>query len=123
LSVLIVDDDPNIHLLVEAALAKDYEVLTAADGDEGLAKLERSHPDMIVLDLNMPHLGGMAVLKKLRADPKLTNLPVLVLTVSGNEASTRAAFEAGATDFLTKPFTIPQLNTRVATCFARVFSA
>ncbi len=123
LSVLIVDDDPNVHLLVEAALAKDYEVLTAEDGEEGLEKLESGHPDMVVLDLNMPNLGGMAVLKKLRADPKLSNLPVLVLTVSGNEASTRAAFEAGATDFLTKPFTIPQLNTRVSTCFARVFSS
>ncbi len=123
LSVLIVNDDPNIHLLVEAALAKDYEVLTAEDGEEGLQKLESSHPDMVVLDLNMPNLGGMAVLEKLRADPNLSNLPVLVLTVSGNETSTRAAFEAGATDFLTKPFTIPQLNTRVGTCFARVFSS
>jgi phosphoribosyl 1,2-cyclic phosphodiesterase len=123
LSVLIVDDDPNIHLLVEAALAKDYDIITAEDGDEGLQMLASSHPDMVVLDLNMPNLGGMAVLEKLRADPNLSNLPVLVLTVSGNEASTRAAFEAGATDYLTKPFTIPQLNTRVATCFARVFSA
>jgi DNA-binding response OmpR family regulator len=121
--VLVVDDDPNIHLLVEAALAKDYDVLTAEDGEEGLEMLQSSRPDMIVLDLNMPHLGGMAVLKTLRADPNLSHLPVLVLTVSGNEASTRAAFEAGATDFLTKPFTIPQLNTRVATCFARVLSS
>jgi CheY-like chemotaxis protein len=121
LSVLIVDDDPNIHLLVEAALAKDYDVLTAEDGNEGLQQLASNHPDMVVLDLNMPNLGGMEVLKKVRADASLSNLPILVLTVSGNEASTRAAFEAGATDFLTKPFTIPQLNTRVATCFARVF--
>ena len=123
LSVLVVDDDPNIHLLTEAALAKDYEVLTAEDGEEGLKKLETSHPDLVVLDLNMPNLGGIAVLKRLRSDPALASLPVLVLTVSGNEASTRAAFEAGATDFLTKPFTIPQLNTRVTTCFARVFSS
>jgi CheY-like chemotaxis protein/phosphoribosyl 1,2-cyclic phosphodiesterase len=122
LSVLIVDDDPNIHLLVEAALAKDYDIVVAEDGEEGLEKLVSDRPDMVVLDLNMPLMGGMSVLKKLRADPKLAHLPVLVLTVSGNEASTRAAFEAGATDFLTKPFTIPQLSTRVTTCFARVFS-
>jgi phosphoribosyl 1,2-cyclic phosphodiesterase/ActR/RegA family two-component response regulator len=119
LSVLIVDDDPNIHLLAEAALAKNYEVLAAEDGEECLGLLRSSHPDMVVLDLNMPHLGGMAVLKRLRSDPRLSDLPVLVLTVSGDESSIRTAFEAGATDFLTKPFTIPQLNTRVTTCFSR----
>jgi DNA-binding response OmpR family regulator len=117
--VLIVDDDPNIHLLAEAALAKNYEVLAAEDGEECLGLLRSSHPDMVVLDLNMPHLGGMAVLKRLRSDPRLSDLPVLVLTVSGDESSIRTAFEAGATDFLTKPFTIPQLNTRVTTCFSR----
>jgi phosphoribosyl 1,2-cyclic phosphodiesterase/CheY-like chemotaxis protein len=120
LSVLVVDNDPNIHLLAEKALAKDYEVLSAEDGEEGLNEVRRSRPDMIVLDLNMPHLGGIGVLKKLRSDPGLSGLPVLVMTASGNESSTRAAFEAGATDFLTKPFTIPQLTTRVTTCFARV---
>jgi len=122
LSVLIVDDDPNIHLLAEEALAKDYEVLSAEDGEECLDMVQESRPDMVVLDLNMPHLGGMGVLKELRSDPSLSDLPVLVLTVSGNESSTRAAFEAGATDFLTKPFTIPQLNARVTTCFARVLN-
>jgi DNA-binding response OmpR family regulator len=74
---------------------------------------------MVVLDLNMPHVDGITVLKRLRSNPELARLPVLVLTVSGNESSTRAAFEAGATDFLSKPFSIPQLNTRVTTCFAR----
>jgi phosphoribosyl 1,2-cyclic phosphodiesterase/CheY-like chemotaxis protein len=122
-SVLIVDDDPSIHLLAEAALARDYDLLTAEGGEEGLRELERSHPDMLVLDLNMPGLGGASVLNKLRSDPNLASLPVLVLTASANEASTRAAFEAGATDFLTKPFTIPQLTTRVATCFARISSS
>jgi phosphoribosyl 1,2-cyclic phosphodiesterase len=120
LSVLVIDDDPNIHLLAEAALAKDYEVLSAEDGNEGLSKIQRNRPDIIVLDLNMPRMGGMEVLEKLKFDLSLSDIPVLVLTVSGNESSTRAAFEAGATDFLTKPFTIPQLTTRVTTCLARV---
>ncbi len=119
LSVLIVDDDPNIHLLAEAALAKDYEVIAALDGVECLDLVQSSRPDMVVLDLNMPRLDGMAVLKTLRSDTHLSDLPVLVLTVSGNESSIREAFEAGATDYLTKPFTIPQLNTRVTTCFSR----
>jgi phosphoribosyl 1,2-cyclic phosphodiesterase len=120
LSVLIIDDDPNIHLLAEAALAKDYDVLSAEDGNEGLSEMRRKRPDMIVLDLNMPRMGGMEVLENLKLDSSLSDIPVLVLTVSGNESSTRAAFGAGATDFLTKPFTIPQLNTRVTTCLVRV---
>jgi CheY-like chemotaxis protein len=119
LSVLVVDDDPNIHLLAETALSRDYDVLTAEDGEVCLQMVQSSTPDMVVLDLNMPHVDGITVLKRLRSNPELARLPVLVLTVSGNESSTRAAFEAGATDFLSKPFSIPQLNTRVTTCFAR----
>jgi CheY-like chemotaxis protein/phosphoribosyl 1,2-cyclic phosphodiesterase len=119
-TVLIVDDDLNIHLLAEAALTKDYNVLTAVDGEECLEAIRNSLPDMVVLDLNMPVMDGLSVLKQLRQDMNLSSLPVLVLTASGDEESTRAAFEAGATDYLTKPFTIPQLTTRVTTCFARV---
>ena len=117
-TVLVADDDISIHLLAEAALTRDYDVVTAEDGEECLAILRNSAPDIIVLDLNMPVLDGLTVLKTLRGDPRLTHLPVLVLTASGDESSTRAAFEAGATDYLTKPFTIPQLTTRVTTCFA-----
>src|ERR1700712_2581129 len=118
-TVLVVDDDMNIHLLAEAALSRDYNVLIAEDGEECLKMVGDSVPDMIVLDLNMPKMDGLTVLKKLREDLKLANLPVLVLTASGDEQSTRGAFEAGASDYLVKPFTIPQLTTRVTTCFAR----
>jgi two-component system phosphate regulon response regulator PhoB len=75
---------------------------------------------MIVLDLNMPVMDGLAVLRCLREEMNLRTLKVLVLTASGDEAHTRASFEAGASDYLTKPFTIPQLMTRVTTLFARV---
>jgi DNA-binding response OmpR family regulator len=119
LRVLVVDDDPNIHLLAELALARDYDLSSAEDGEACLEAVRNSPPDMIVLDLNMPKMDGHTVLKLLRADASLTELPVLVLTASGDEGSTRTAFEEGATDYLTKPFTIPQLTTRVTTCLAR----
>ena len=118
-NILLADDDFNIHLLAEAALSKDYEVTTAEDGEECLASIRSTIPDLLILDLNMPNLDGFAVLRHLRAEMALHHLPILVLTASGDETSTRSAFEAGATDYLTKPFTIPQLTTRVATCFAR----
>ena len=119
-TVLVVDDDMNIHLLAEAALARDYNVLIAEDGEECLEMVGDQVPDMVVLDLNMPKMDGLTVLKKLREDLELANLPVLVLTASGDEQSTRGAFEAGASDYLVKPFTIPQLTTRITTCLARM---
>ncbi len=119
LKVLVVDDDINIHLLAELALARDYDVSSAEDGQACLEAVCKDPPDIIVLDLNMPNMDGLTVLKRVRADASLAELPVLVLTGSGDEASTRTAFEEGATDYLTKPFTIPQLSTRVTTCLAR----
>lgn len=120
LRVLVVDDDLNIHMLAEAALAKDYTVLTAEDGQECLDLVASGHPDMIVLDLSMPRMDGLTVLKRLQEDGRLERLPVLVLTASGDEAHTREAFASGATDYLTKPFTIPQLTTRITACLARI---
>lgn len=119
LRVLMVDDDANVRLLAQAALGKDFEVVEAEDGHDCLDELRKSIPDLMVLDLNMPNMGGLEVLEKLRAQPSFSALPVLVLTASGDEESTRAGFAAGATDYLTKPFTIPQLMTRVRACLAR----
>ena len=118
-SVLVVDDDSNIHLLAETALAKDYTLTEAEDGEQCLEAIRTAVPDMVVLDLNMPRMDGLTVLRTVRNEMGLKDLPVLVLTASGDEGSTRAAFEAGATDYLIKPFTIPQLTTRVSNCFAR----
>ncbi len=119
LQVLVVDDDPNIHMLAEMALERDYRVLTAEDGRECLELVESQSPDIVVLDLNMPRMDGFQVLARLREMGRLARLPVLVLTASGDEAHTREAFEAGAMDYLTKPFTIPQLTSRITACLAR----
>ncbi len=118
--VLVVDDDPNLRLLVESALARDgYQVLQAEDGDQGLDVVRSARPDLILLDVNMPRMDGIAVLKQLRAQENTRHIPVLMLTVQGNEPATRAAFDAGASDYLAKPFTIPQLSARVRACLDR----
>ena len=119
--VLIVDDDPNLRLLASASLKRDgYEMLEAANGQEGLDICRENGPDIIVLDLNMPVLDGMGMLKSLRASEAGANIPVLILTAQGDETNTAAAFEAGATDYLAKPFTPPQLCARVRACLGRV---
>ena len=118
--ILVVDDDPNLRLLVESALSRDgYQVLQAEDGEQGLAFARSARPDLVLLDVNMPRMDGIAVLKQLRNHESTRATPVLMLTVEGNEPATRAAFDAGANDFLAKPFTIPQLNARVRTCLNR----
>ena len=120
LCILVVDDDPNLRLLVEAALSRDgYHVLQAGDGEQALEYARSAHPDMVLLDVNMPRMDGIAVLKQLRAQEHTRRVPVLMLTVESNEPATRAAFDAGASDYLAKPFTIPQLNARVRACLDR----
>jgi len=120
--VLIVDDDPNLRLLAGAALKHDgYEIFEASDGEEGLGRYRELAPDIIVLDLNMPRMNGIEMLKRVRAlGSKGANVPVLILTAQDDEANTTAAFDAGVTDYLAKPFTPPQLSARVRACLGRL---
>jgi CheY-like chemotaxis protein len=124
LKVLVVDDDPNLRLLAGAALKRDgYDVLEAGDGIEGLKRLADMHPDVIVLDVEMPKLNGIETLKRVRGmGSEVKHIPVLILTAHGDEATTRAGFEAGATDYLAKPFTPPQLTSRVRACLGRAIA-
>jgi CheY-like chemotaxis protein len=124
LRILVVDDDPNLRLLVTATLTRDgHAVMEAGDGVQGLRVIEEAHPDLIILDYNMPNLDGVQVLQRLRSQTRTARVPVLMLTAQGDESSTRAGFDAGANDYLTKPFTMPQLSARVRACFARAASA
>jgi CheY-like chemotaxis protein/phosphoribosyl 1,2-cyclic phosphodiesterase len=118
--VLVVDDDPDIRALASVALTQDGHVVSeASSGREALALIDAQAPDLLVLDLLMPGQGGLDVLKILRASPVTAALPVVVLTAMDDEANTRAGFELGATDYVTKPFTIPQLAARVRACLTR----
>jgi len=120
LRVLVIDDDPNLRLLVQSALSPSgYTVTEAEDGEQGLVSASAERPDLILLDVNMPKMDGFAVLEKLRAGADTREIPVLMLTVRDTEASIRTGFDAGATDYLAKPFTIPQLTARVRACVSR----
>lgn len=119
LLILIIDDDEDLRLLARRALVKGgHRVLEADDGVAGLEAIESQRPDLIVLDLNMPGVDGFEVLRRLRADDIGRSVPVIVLTAHGDEKSAQASFDLGATDFLAKPFTPPQLDARVRSCFA-----
>ena len=118
--VLVVDDHADTLLLVTQALEQEqYTVSNATSGSQALQMIESLMPDLVVLDYKMRGMDGMAVTKALRARPETQNLPVLMLTGMTDEPSTRAGFDAGVTDYVTKPFSIPQLTARVRACLAR----
>ncbi len=117
LSVLVVDDDEDLRILVRKVLSRGgHRVTEAADGDEGLRMIDHQRPDLVLLDLRMPAPDGFEVLRRLRARDATRSLPVIVLTAMGDEDSARESFDLGATDFLNKPFTPPQLDARVRSC-------
>jgi len=118
--ILVVDDQPDMLTMIVRALEEDqYAVSKATSGPEALRMIGEYMPDLVVLDYKMSGMDGMAVTKSLRANPETQALPVLMLTAMTDEPSTRSGFEAGVTDYVTKPFSIPQLTARVRACLAR----
>jgi two-component system chemotaxis response regulator CheY len=115
--VLIVDDSPTIRRMVKASLgqlAGGVEFAEAASGLDAIEQLALALPDLIVLDLNMPDMHGLEVLGFVRANPKFRLIPVMVLTTRGDDDSRQAALQAGATAYLTKPFTPAALAAQAA---------
>jgi two-component system KDP operon response regulator KdpE len=109
--VLVVDDEPSILRVVAANLrARGYEALTAATGQDALTVIEAQQPDCIVLDLGLPDIGGLEVLRRLRA---WTMMPVVILTAVDDEHRRAAALDLGADDYVTKPFAMADLLARV----------
>lgn len=103
--VLIVDDENNVRRLVAATLSGgDYEVLQAKDGVEALETIRRERPTVVLLDIQMPGLDGIEVCRQVKADPKLRDTVVVMLTAQAQADARRRATSAGADTFLTKPF-------------------
>ncbi len=118
--ILAVDDQPDTLMMIVRALeSEQYIVGTATNGSDALRMIDERMPDLLVLDYKMAGMDGMAVMKALRAKPETQRLPVLMLTAMTDEPSTRAGFDAGVTDYVTKPFSIPQLTARVRACLTR----
>ena len=110
-AILVVDDDAPIRRMLDRTLAAEgYAVESAADGGEALAAVERSAPDLIVLDVSMPGLDGLAVCRRLRAKGLAT--PVLLLTARDEVPDRVAGLDAGADDYLVKPFATDELLAR-----------
>jgi len=113
-NILIVDDSPTIRRMVRAALGPvdGSTFVEAGSGLEAIERLALHDVQLMVLDLNMPDMHGMEVLRFVRAQKKYASLPILVLTTRADEASRSATLAAGATSFMTKPFAPGDLSVR-----------
>jgi two-component system chemotaxis response regulator CheY len=113
-TILVVDDSRVVRAMVrEALLADDHRVVEAPDAREALAALEDALVDLVITDINMPDIGGLTLVRTLRARPRERFTPILVLTTEDGDAIKRAGREAGATGWLVKPFDPDQLRQTV----------
>lgn len=113
-TILIVDDeDTTADLLALVIRRMGHTPVKAQTGCEALELAQKQPVDLILQDLMMPDMGGLEVCRLIRAEPHLANVPILVLTASVGEAKKEAAYKAGASDYLTKPFSMAELKTRI----------
>ncbi len=119
-TILVADDDRDILELVAFRLERaGYEVLTAGDGEQALASAREHRPALAVLDVMMPKLTGYDVTRELRADKETSRIPVILLTARVQEADVARGFEAGADDYVKKPFSPQELKARVQAVLGR----
>ena len=112
--ILIVDDEPDIRDILKITLAdEDYEVIEACDGQEGLTAAQRKSPDLVILDYKMPYLDGREVCRRLKKDILLRHLPVIMLTGKGDLTDKVEGLDAGADDYIVKPFEPRELLARI----------
>lgn len=112
--ILIVDDEPDLVAVLRLGLQMEgFEVLEAADGEEGLRKAQQEKPDLLVLDLMLPRMDGYQVCRSLKFDARYKSLPIFILSARPGERDKRLALEMGADLFISKPYELKDLVTRI----------
>ncbi len=122
--ILVVDDEPDLVELVKDVLERnDFSVISARNADFAIKKVRESKPDLIILDLNLPGIGGIEVCRILKRDKKTSSIPIIMLTVKSTETDKIAGLEAGADDYMTKPFSTGELVARTKAVLRRTLYA
>jgi len=115
--ILIVDDSKTSQFLERTVLKKaSYDVITAADGEEGVLKARAERPDLVLMDVVMPKMSGFQALRVLRAGLETRDIPVIMVTTRGEGANVEEGFETGCTDYVTKPVDGVELIAKVRSC-------
>jgi diguanylate cyclase (GGDEF)-like protein len=119
--ILVIDDDRNLRKIIQTNLElAGYAVSTASSGDEGLSLLDTFQPDLVVLDVMMPMMDGYEVARRIRRHPSSAHVPIIMLTAKAEVEDKLAGFDAGADDYMTKPFGPQELLARVKAKIRRV---
>jgi two-component system, OmpR family, KDP operon response regulator KdpE len=119
--VLVVDDEPQITRVIRTVLtSQGYQVRTAAEGESALASFREWRPELVITDLYMPHMDGIELCRRIRA---VSTVPIIVLSVKGEERTKVEALDSGADDYVTKPFGIDELLARVRAALRRGVSS
>lgn len=117
--ILIIDDEKDFRDLVEKVCSKEFEVVSVGDADEGLKIIKKDLPNLLLLDINLPRVGGYTLCQRIRADENLKKLPVIMLTIRRRKEDQLKGLEVGADDYITKPFEPKELVARIKRVLAR----
>jgi two-component system, OmpR family, KDP operon response regulator KdpE len=116
LRVLVVDDERSIRRFLKASLGSQFVILEATNGEEALSAVASEHPDVVILDLGLPDIDGVEVTRRLR---EWSQIPIIIVSVREQEKDKIAALDAGADDYLTKPFGVGELMARLRVALRR----
>jgi YesN/AraC family two-component response regulator len=111
--LLIVDDEPDIRLLLKSIFQNDYTVIEAEDGDAGMQLAQQYLPNIILSDIMMPKLDGFELCKQLKLSTSTSHIPIILLTAKTDDASKLQGLHLGATDYITKPFLVEELKSKM----------
>ena len=118
--IVIAEDEPDIRELIAFTLRfAGHEVIAGANGEEGYELTKREHPDLSMFDVRMPKMTGYDACRKIKADPEIAHIPVIFLSAKGQENEIGQGMDAGADDYLLKPFAPDQLAERIKTILAK----
>lgn len=116
--ILVVDDEPNIRLLLTRMLSNDYTILEATDGQEAIDLARDLKPDLILMDLLMPRMDGYTACSIIKTDPTTRGIPVVMLTAVGFELNKQLAERVGASGYITKPFALSDIIKTISPLFS-----
>jgi DNA-binding response OmpR family regulator len=120
ITILLIEDEPNLLKLTSTMLGKQgFNIIQANNGAKGVDMAKKKGPDLVVTDLIMPKKNGFEVCRELRKDKRTANTPIIILTAMGDDFNKQTGFEAGADDYLTKPFNINELTARIKSLLRR----